>query len=125
MPAEWTAPIELNAPLTAYGEAVKAVRLRAPTIGELRQCGQPYSLVGSGGSAAIKADYDACARLLEHVCDPPLPSMAIDAMDPADFDELAMRLVGFTKRAPRGGSANPSPPSVSSTEPATSPGSGA
>src|SRR5579859_7643746 len=125
MPAEWTAPIELNVPVTAYGETVSAVKLRRPTIGELRKCGQPYNVVGNGGGAGVKADYDACARLLECVCDPPLPSMAIDEMDPADFDELAMRLVGFTKRAPRGGSANPSPQSASSTEPATSPGSGA
>lgn len=102
------APIRLTTPVTAYGETVTAVTLRRPTVAELRKCGQPYTVVGSGGAAGVKADYDACARLLECVCDPPLPSMAVDTLDPADFDELSMRLVGFTKRAPLGGGANSS-----------------
>ncbi len=106
--------LQLSAPVTAYGEQVTSVTLRPPTVAELRKCGQPYVVAGG-----LKADYEACARLLECVCTPPLPGPTVNTLDPADFDDLAMILVGFTKRAPRGGGANPSPPTALSTRPAT------
>ncbi len=104
-----TIPVRLSAPVKCYDETVSEVAIRRPTSLELRQCGQPYVVVGTGGGG-VKADYEACAKLLTLVCTPPLTSMAVDALDAADFDDMAMVLVGFTKRARPGASANGSQP---------------
>jgi Phage tail assembly chaperone proteins, E, or 41 or 14 len=109
MPDDLTRSITLITPVSAYGESVTQVTVRRPTAKELRLCGQPYVVV-TGGGGGVKADYNACAALLTYVCDPPLPSGSVDALDAADFDDLAMILVGFTKRAPRGVSADGSQP---------------
>lgn len=85
--------VPLSKPVMPYGETVTEVTLRRPTTKELRECGQPYRLEGGG----LQADYVACAKLLTKVCTPPLPAPTIDELDPGDFDDMAMILVGFTK----------------------------
>lgn len=106
LPDDTTREVTLFTPVRPYGETVTKVTIRRPTTKELRECGQPYVLTDSG----IKADYEACKKLLTRVCDPPLPSATVNELDGADFDDMAMMLVGFTKRAPRGASADGSPP---------------
>jgi hypothetical protein len=108
MPDTITRKHTLATPVTAYDQQVTEVTLRLPTPMELRQCGQPYLIINGG----IKADYEACAQLLMKVCDPPLPGPAIDTLHPADFDEMAMILVGFTRLNRRGAAANISQPTA-------------
>lgn len=103
-----TREITLTVPVTAYDQKVDKVTLRRPTVKDIRECGQPYLMV-SGGA---KADGDSCYKLLLRVCDPPLPGPALDALDPADFDEMCMTLVGFMKPAPRGVGPNTSQPTA-------------
>lgn len=110
MADDTTRKVTLAVPVKPYGEEVREVAIRRPTTKELRQCGQPYVLTSGGGSGGIKADYDACARLLTLVCDPPLPAATVDTLDAADFDDMAMILVGFTKPARPGASETGSPP---------------
>jgi hypothetical protein len=105
-----TVKLVLAVPVKPYGEEVKEVTLRRPTTKELRQCGQPYMMVQGGGGTAMQANYDACAKLLTMVCDPPLPAGTVDTLDAADFDDMAMILMGFTKRARPGASESGSPP---------------
>lgn len=104
MADDTTRKITLSVPVRPYGEEVREITMRRPTVKELRQCGQPYKV-----SNGIQADYEACARLLTLVCDPPLPSATVDTLDPGDFDEMAMTLVGFTKPARPGASEAGSP----------------
>ena len=94
MPSETV--IELAAPIMAGGESLTQLRLRRPSVKELRECGQPYMIVSGGGGGGVQADYQACARLIAAICAIPLP--AVDQLDAADFDEAALVLVGFTKR---------------------------
>lgn len=102
--------VTLTKPVTAFDVQVTEIALRRPTPLELRQCGQPYLMTKDG----VAANYEACTRLLLKLCDPPLPGPVIDNdLDPADFDELCMRLVGFTKPAPRGVGSNTSGSSAS------------
>lgn len=103
-----TRTFQLSSPVAAYGEQVSAVTLRRPTVKELRECGQPYT-VAVGGGGGIKADYEACARLLTMICTPPLPASAVDSLDAGDFDDMAMTLVGFTKGGPRGAASGSTP----------------
>lgn len=105
LPEDRSRKVTLFKPVEAYGEKVTEITLRPPTVRDLRECGQPYSV---GAGATIKADMNACAQLLTKVCDPPLPSDTVDDLDPADFDDMAMILVGFTKRAPSTASASSS-----------------
>lgn len=110
MPDVTTRHVTLTTPVRPYGEEVRKVTIRRPTTLELRQCGQPYVLV-AGGGGGLKADYGVCAQLLTMVCDPPLPAATVDSLDPADFDDMVMILVGFTKHARLGASeAGPQPP---------------
>jgi tail assembly chaperone E/41/14-like protein len=96
--------IKLHVPIEAHDEELTELKLRRPTADELITHGQPYILV-SGGGGGIKADYRACAGLLVAICG--IPPSSVAKLDPADFDDLAMVLVGFTKRAPAGGVTGP------------------
>jgi len=104
-----TRKVTLLTPVRPYGQEVTELTIRPPTAKELRECGQPYAIV-QGASGGIKADYDACTKLLMKVCDPPLPLGAIDELDPGDFDDMAMILVGFMNPARPGASGSGSPP---------------
>lgn len=89
-----TRTLSLAAPIQAHGETLTELTLRKPTVKELRLCGQPYRIVGGGA----QCDYDACAKLISAVAG--IPPSSVDQLDAADFDEAALILVGFTKRAP-------------------------
>lgn len=93
--------LSLAKPIQAHGEQLSQLSLRKPTAAELIAHGQPYIAVGAGGGG-IKADYRACAALISAIC--AIPPSSVDQLDMADFDEAAMILVGFTKRASVGGS---------------------
>lgn len=85
--------IKLAKPIPAHGEDLHELKLRRPTAKELRLCGGPYRLVNDG----VAVDYDACAKLLVLICG--IPPSSVDHMDGADFDEAALALVGFIRRA--------------------------
>lgn len=89
-----TVKLRLRKPVDAYGESVSELVLRRPTVKELRQCGAPYR-IGNGG---VQWDYDACYKLI--IALGGMPSSTVDDLDPADFDDAAAILVGFTKGAP-------------------------
>jgi hypothetical protein len=99
--------IPLSKPIVAHGETLSELVLRRPTVKELRACGQPYRVSGGGGGgASVQADYDAGAKLIAAIC--AIPPSSVDEMDPGDFDDACMILVGFTKPAPRAASASAS-----------------
>lgn len=87
--------ITLSKPIQAHGETVSTLTLRRPTVAELRQYGQPYAIVPSSGG--IKADYQVCAGLISTIC--AIPPSSVDMIDSADFDDMAVILVGFMRRA--------------------------
>jgi hypothetical protein len=86
--------VSLISPIEAHGEKLTELKLRRPTTDELIIHGQPYIVLPSGGGA-VKADYRACAGLICAIC--AIPPSALAKIDAADFDELAMVLVGFTR----------------------------
>lgn len=85
---------KLTSSIQAHGATLTELELRKPTVMELRACGMPYKMTG----AAVQADYAACAKLLSAIC--AIPPSSVDQMDAADFDDAALILVGFLKRAP-------------------------
>lgn len=89
--------ILLTAPIQAHGHTHTELVIRQPTVKELRQAGQPYRV----GNGVASADYEACHRLISMIC--AIPPSSVDQLDGADFDEIAMILVGFmnsdTRRA--------------------------
>jgi hypothetical protein len=94
--------IKLAKPITAHGETLNELKLRAPTVAEMRVSGQPYRVLPNG----VQADYAACAQLLQVIC--AIPPSAVNQLDASDFDEAAMVLVGFTMPRPKADAA-PSP----------------
>lgn len=88
--------IHLSQPITAHGEELRELRLRRPTVKELREAGAPYLILNVGTGSGVVPNYDACGRLIEKICN--IPPSAVDQLDPADFDEACLRLMGFTKR---------------------------
>jgi hypothetical protein len=89
-----TRTVPLAKPIQAHGETLTALTLRRPTVKELRTFGAPYRL----GNDSVRIDYEVCAKLISEIC--AIPPSTVDQMDGADFDEVSLILVGFTKRAP-------------------------
>lgn len=99
MPSPETVTIDLSTPIQADDGTRTRTQLvlRRPTVKELRACGAPYRIGAQNGS--ISPDYEACAQLISMIC--AIPPSSVDQLDGADFDDIALRLVGFTKPAPR------------------------
>lgn len=90
--------VTLTTPIEAHGEKLSELKLRKPTTAELIEHGQPYTTQRGG---VIKADYRVCAALISAIC--AIPPSSVDKLEPSDFDEAAMSLVGFMSHAPGGG----------------------
>ena len=82
---------ELTQPITAHGETVKALQVRRPTIGEMRNIkGFPYVL---GENMLPVADTDKSAKYIAVCC--AIPPSSVDQLSCHDFSKLTWMIISF------------------------------
>lgn len=80
------AKVNLTQPIKRGENSIASVVLRKPEVGSLR---------GLKMTDILQMDVNAMMALLPRISEPALLPAEISAMDPADFMELAGRIVGF------------------------------
>ena len=78
--------VTLDSPIQRGDTTIASVTLRKPRVGDLR---------GLKVSDLMTTDVDAIGALLPRITRPTLVKHEIDAMDPADFAQLAGEVAGF------------------------------
>ena len=81
--------ITLDSPLKHGDKKIDSVTLRKPNTGELR---------GTKLSDVLMMDVSAMIKIIPRVSEPALTEADLATMDPADFTELALGVVGFLER---------------------------
>lgn len=81
--------ITLDTPIKRGEKKIEVVELRKPRSGELR---------GTKLSDVLMMDVSAMIKIIPRVSEPALTEDELATMDPADFTELALGVVGFLER---------------------------
>ena len=81
--------ITLDTSLKHGDKNIDTVTLRKPNTGELR---------GTKLSDVLMMDVSAMIKIIPRVSEPALTEADLASMDPADFTELALGVVGFLER---------------------------
>lgn len=113
-----TLTIPLTTPVTAHGEEVHALTLRAPTTADLIDLGQPMRLLPGNGldETAIDVRMNVVANYIVRLAAIPLSS--VKSLSLADFGVATQAVLSFFGEG--GSSATPqtaSSPAASSTSP--------
>lgn len=82
--------ITLSKPITAHGEELTKLTLRAPTGKDLRACGVPYKLTAEGEMTIEAAGMHRMISALAGV-----PPSAIDQLAAGDWSGAAMAVLDF------------------------------
>jgi hypothetical protein len=81
--------ITLDTPIKHGDKTIDTINLRKPNAGELR---------GTKLSDVLMMDVSAMIKIIPRVSEPALTEDDLANMDPADFTELALGVVGFLER---------------------------
>lgn len=84
--------LKLASPIPAYGEEVGELRLREPTVADVRALKSlPYSFASE--DPVPRPLLDVCARYIARLAD--VPDSAVDKLGVQDFHTLTWAVVGF------------------------------
>lgn len=110
--------IKLTSPITAHGEAIDTLTLRAPTTADLIDLGQPMRLLPGSGldEPAIDVRMNVVANYIVRLAAIPLSS--VKALSLADFGTATQAVLGFFGEGESQTAASTgSSPTASSTSP--------
>ena len=118
--------IVLGKPVTAHGEEIDHITLRAPTTADLIELGQPMRLIPGDGMTdpAIDVRMKVVANYVARLATIPLSS--VKAMSLSDFGKATQAVLGFFGEGSTGAdvatemTSTGSSPSASSTSPGSS-----
>lgn len=118
--------IVLGKPVTAHGEEIDHITLRAPTTADLIELGQPMRLIPGDGMTdpAIDVRMNVVANYVARLATIPLSS--VKAMSLSDFGKATQVVLGFFGEGSTGADvatemiSTGSSPSASSTSPGSS-----
>ena len=118
--------IVLGKPVTAHGEEIDHITLRAPTTADLIELGQPMRLIPGDGMTdpAIDVRMNVVANYVARLATIPLSS--VKAMSLSDFGKATQAVLGFFGEGSTGVdvatemTSTGSSPSASSTSPGSS-----
>ena len=85
--AKLSDPVQLTTPVEIDGKKVKTVRLRKPTVGDLR---------GLKASDVMQSDVNTMITLLPRITQPPMTPDQIAALEVADFMQMCGQVVVFS-----------------------------
>lgn len=84
--AKQTGVVSLQQPIKRETDDITQITLRKPKAGELRG----VKLVD-----LLQMDVDAISKLLPRIAEPVITQHEINSLDPADFTDLSLEVVGF------------------------------
>lgn len=95
MKTEKTIEIKLGTPITAHGEQVEVLKMRAPTTGDLIDLGPPILVVTStrGGSSGIEVRQDVLANYICKLA--AIPMSAVRSLSMSDFSLASAEVMRF------------------------------
>lgn len=83
--------ISLKKPITAYGEELKALQLRAANTNDARTLkALPYTVQAD---ETVSLNLDVCAKYISRLCN--IPMSSVDKLDIADFNRLSWDVARF------------------------------
>lgn len=91
--AELLGEFTLSAPIKAYGEEVKVLKLRQITAADLLQVGNPVIFTPHADPPRVDFDYPKLLRLVARLSQ--VPSSSLEKIEPQDMVELGWVIAPF------------------------------